>query len=71
MSLVIAIVLVVLPPLAIIWWLDVTVADEFFDNFKPENRAAAAEPRYAKETHPPLYEETIDVAANQSRCTYA
>lgn len=69
MSLLIAIIVVVVPPLAIIWWIDVSGEDEFFDNFKPEKRAAAL--RYTKEVNPPLYEETVDVAANQRGCTYA
>lgn len=61
MSLLIAIVLVVFLPLAIIWWIDVAVEDEFFDNFKSEDAAAIASP-YQEEAKPVLYGETVVVS---------
>lgn len=70
MNLWIAIGLIILPPLVIIWWIDIMVEDEFFDSFKPENRAAA-ESHCPDGINPPLDEEIVDVADNKSRCIHA
>lgn len=45
----IVIVLVIFLPMTIIWWLDVTVDDEFYDSFKREYQPPALEPRTGAE----------------------
>ena len=68
MTLLIVIVLVVFLPMIAVWWIDVTVEDEFYDSFKREYPPTAPELRSAAETKTPLYESGTDFSAKQSHC---
>lgn len=69
MSLWIAIVLVILPSLVIIWWIDVSVDDEFYDSFKREYQPTVHESRFGVETKARLSEGGTEFSAEKSHRT--
>lgn len=66
----IVVVLVIFLPMTIIWWIDVTVEDEFYDSFKREYQSPALASRSGAGTKTQAYENRSDFAAKKSHYTY-
>jgi len=66
----IVIVLVIFLPMTIIWWLDVTVDDEFYDSFKREYQPPALESRSGAGTKTRLAECGTELSAEKNHLTY-
>lgn len=70
MTLLLVVVLVIFLPMTIIWWIDVTVDDEFYDSFKREYPPTTPESRSGVGTKTRLAECGTKLSAEKNHLTY-
>lgn len=66
----IVIVLVIFLPMTIIWWIDVTVDDDFYDSFKREYQSPALASCSVAETKTRLAQCGTELSTEKNHLTY-